>query len=101
MGVELGFKVLKSVGWQWQRTRRTDPARVARYWLMLAVATFWVLAYGTRVEDAGRLGVAPAQLRTPPVPRVKPYPRRLSVFQQGLRGLPRLLYQGCWWQRWW
>lgn len=101
MWVELGFKVLKSGGWQWQRTRRTDPARVARYWLILAVATFWVLAYGTRVEDAGRLGVAPAQLRTPPAPLVNPYPRRLSVFQQGLRCLQRLLYQGRWWQRWW
>ena len=101
MWVELGFKVLKSVGWQWQRTRRTDPARVARYWLILAVATFWVLAYGTRVEDAGRLGVAPAQLRTPPAPLVNPYPRRCSVFQQGLRWLQRLLYQGRWWQRWW
>lgn len=101
MWVELGFKVLKSVGWQWQRTRRTDPARVARYWLILAVATFWVLAYGTRVEDAGRLGVAPAQLRTPPAPLVNPYPRRLSVFQQGLRCLQRLLYLGRWWQRGW
>src|SRR5512143_3835553 len=85
MWVELGFKVLKRVGWQWQRTRRTDLARVARYWLILAVATFWVLAYGTRVEDAGRLGVAPAQLRTPPAPLVNPYPRRFSVFQQRLR----------------
>lgn len=93
--------MLKSVGWQWQRTRRTDPARVARYWLVLAVATFWVLAYGTRVEDAGQLGVAPTQLRTPPAPLVNPYPRRFSVFQQGLRCLQRLLYQGRWWRRWW
>jgi hypothetical protein len=44
MGVELGFQVLKSIGWQWPRTRRTDPARVARYWLILAMATCWVLA---------------------------------------------------------
>ena len=57
-----GFKGFKSVGWQWQRTRRTDdPARVARHWLVLAVAMFWVLAYGTRVKDAERLRVAPAQ----------------------------------------
>jgi len=101
MWVELGFRVLKSVGWQWQRTRRTDPARVARYWLILAVATLWVMAYGTRVEDAGRLGVTPAQLRTSPAPLVNPYPRRVSVFQQGLRCLQRLLYQGRWWRRWW
>ena len=23
--IELGFRALKSVGWQWQNTRRTDP----------------------------------------------------------------------------
>jgi hypothetical protein len=28
--VELGFKALKSLGWQWQQTRRSDPDRVAR-----------------------------------------------------------------------
>lgn len=51
MWVELGFRALKSLGWQWQRTRRTDPAREARYWLILAMATWWVLAYGTRCQD--------------------------------------------------
>jgi hypothetical protein len=50
--VELGFRALKGVGWQWQKTRRTDPERVARHWLVLAVAMVWVLAYGTRAEDA-------------------------------------------------
>lgn len=35
--IELGFRALKGVGWQWQHTRRTDPARVARHWLVLAV----------------------------------------------------------------
>jgi hypothetical protein len=64
--VKLGFRALKGVGWQWQRTRRTERERVARYWLVLAVATLWVLAYGTRVEDA--LAVDPARLRVPPVP---------------------------------
>ena len=27
-------------GWQWQRTRMTDPARAARLWLAVAVATY-------------------------------------------------------------
>ena len=26
--IELGFKAVKSLGWQWDKTRRTDPARV-------------------------------------------------------------------------
>lgn len=31
MWIELGFRVLKGVGWQWQPTRRTAPLRVARH----------------------------------------------------------------------
>ena len=37
--IELGFKVLKSMGWQWQQTQRDECERVARHWLVLALAT--------------------------------------------------------------
>ena len=37
--IEQGFRGLKRGGWQWHRTRRRDPARVDRHWLVLAVAT--------------------------------------------------------------
>ena len=63
---------------------------MARHWLVLAVATLWTLATGTRVEDAARLGREPANLRvaTPPPPgRVG---RTTSVFA---RGLARLRWQ--------
>lgn len=100
MWIELGFRVLKSLGWQWQRTRRTDPARVARYWLILAVATLWVVAYGTRVEDALRSGIPPAQLRTPP-PAVGSHTRKISVFRLGLAWLRQGLGRGRLWQRLW
>jgi len=99
--VELGFRALKSVGWRWQRTRRTDPARIARHWLVLAVATLWALAYGTRVEDAAARGVPPARLRTPPAGAPAPPARTVSVFQQGLSWLRWLLPQGRWWRRLW
>jgi hypothetical protein len=49
--IEHGFKLLKSDGWQWQRTQMTDPERVERLWLALAVATRYVLALGGEVED--------------------------------------------------
>lgn len=68
MWIEAGFRDLKRMGWQWERTRRTDPVRVARHWLVLAVATAWVLAHGG--EDPG----------APPPPR-RPPP--LSAFQRG------------------
>jgi hypothetical protein len=49
--MEHGSKRLKSDGWQWQRSQMTDPERVERLWLVLAVATRYVLALGGEVED--------------------------------------------------
>jgi len=100
---ELGFRALKGVGWQWQATRRGDPARVARHWLALAVATLWALATGTRAEDAARRGVALANLRTPPPPPPPPGRRRtLSVFRRGVGWLRwQLLRVRRLWRRLW
>jgi hypothetical protein len=50
--IEAGFKDLKSGGWQWQNTRMSDPTRVARFWLALALATLWVLNVGGEREEA-------------------------------------------------
>jgi len=46
-----GFKITKRGGWQWQRTRLTDPQRAARLWLAVAVATLWLLSVGGMAED--------------------------------------------------
>ncbi len=80
--VELGFRALKGLGWQWQNTRRTDPARVCRHWLVLAVATLWVMAYGTRAEDAESQGLSPARLHIPSPSQVRK--RVVSIFRRGL-----------------
>ena len=50
--IEQGFRGLKTVGWKWHKTRRRDPTRVGRHWLVLAMATLLAVAYGTRHEDA-------------------------------------------------
>jgi Transposase DDE domain len=50
--IENGFKLLKSAGWQWQTTRMTDCDRAERLWLVLAVATRYVLALGGEAEDS-------------------------------------------------
>jgi hypothetical protein len=47
---EQGFKCNKRGGWQWQYTRMTDPARAARLWLALSVATLWVVTLGSELE---------------------------------------------------
>ncbi len=99
--IELGFRALKGVGWQWEHTRRTDPARVARHWLVLAVAMVWVMAYGTRVEDAELRGLPPARLHTPPQRLNSHGPRRVSVFQQGRSFLVRQLLKGRLWRCLW
>jgi len=50
--IEGGFQLLKRGGWQWQATRMTDPDRVERLWLVLAVATRYVLAVGGEADEA-------------------------------------------------
>ena len=89
--IEQGFRTLKRMGWQCQRTRRMDSARVDRHWLVLAVATLWGLAHGTRVEEARLCGLAPGCVRRPP----------LSVFQLGRCQAQRLLHRGYAWARVW
>lgn len=98
--VELGFRALKGVGWKWQHTQRTDSQRVARHWLVLAVAMLWVLAYGTRAEDAAAQGLPPGRLRTPP--QQPTYPgRKVSVFRQGISWLRQQLSRERLWRRLW
>jgi hypothetical protein len=97
--IELGFRALKSMGWHWERTRRTDPARIARHWLVLAIATLLTLAVGTRLEDAAQRGLPPGRLRRPRSSRPLPaLPRERSVFARGLDRLHVQVLRGT---RWW
>ncbi len=104
--IELGFRALKGVGWQWQNTRRTDPDRVARHWLVLAVAMVWVMAYGTRAEDAEVRDLPPANLRSVPKPplgseaKATAKGRRVAVFQRGLIWLREQLHRRLWNRLW-
>lgn len=105
MWIELGFRALTGVGWQWQQTRRTEPTRVARHWLVLAVAMLWVLAYGTRIEEAAWQGLPPARLHTPPTSperwHYRPARRVVSLFRQGLSWLRVHLARGRLWRCLW
>ncbi len=99
--IELGFRALKSLGWHWERMRRTHAERVARHWLVLAVATLVTLAAGTRVEDAELVGIAPAQLRRARVVPAAGNRRPTSVFLRGLAWLRVRLIRGqCRWRLW-
>lgn len=50
--IEQGFRTIKRGGWQWQRTRITDPKRAQRMWLVIAVATLWLVSVGTEVDES-------------------------------------------------
>jgi hypothetical protein len=101
--IELGFRALKSLGWHWERTRRTDPPRVARHWLVLAIGTLLSLAVGTRLEDAAQRGIPPGRLRRPRTRTPPPaHPRQRSLFTRGRDWLHHQLGRGrrCW-RAWW
>ncbi len=49
-GIEAGFKDLKRGGWHWEQTKLTAPERVERQWLVIAVATLWVVTVGGEAE---------------------------------------------------
>jgi DDE family transposase len=77
--VEQNFKVVKSAGWQWQRTRMADPARAERLWAVVALATLWLLEVGG-AADAGVPAATVPRLPRPPAGR-----RRVHrVFRLGL-----------------
>jgi hypothetical protein len=83
--IEQGFKVIKSGGWQWQHTKMTDPGRVERHWLAIAVATLWVVAL------AGECETAIAVETVPPLPASAGGRRRAGEAVPGARkGRPRL-----------
>jgi len=84
--IEQGFKITKRGGWQWQRTRMTDPQRAARLWLAVAVATLWLLSVGGLAEETipvGTLLELPADGLPGGRPRRATQLRLVRVFRQG------------------
>ena len=79
--IEQGFKQVKSGGWQWQHTRRNDPARAERLWLAIALATWWLLTVGGEASDAlldETMGAVPNTEHSR-----RPRWRLVAVFRQG------------------
>lgn len=42
---------MKRAGFQWQKTRMTDPHRAERLWLAVAAATLWLLSVGGEADE--------------------------------------------------
>jgi hypothetical protein len=87
--IEAGFKDSKRGGWGWHQTKMTDPARAARLWLALAVATLWVVSVGGAADatlPASGLAGLPTQhvARQRVRPQQRSRPRLLSCFRRGV-----------------
>lgn len=98
--IEVGFRSLKSMGWHWDRSRRTDPERVARHWLVLAVATLWTVGVGTWAEEAAWVDQPAWQVRRPQ-PRPADYRRQTSIFRQGCAWITAQFIAGRYWEDFW
>jgi hypothetical protein len=69
--IEQGFKIAKSGGWHWQRTRMTDPDRVERLWAAVALATVWLVEVGGLAEfEPQAETIPPIRVRRSDRPRV-------------------------------
>jgi hypothetical protein len=95
--IEQGFKLTKRGGWQWQRTRMTDPHRAARLWLAVAVATLWLLSVGGEADVTIPLSTLlplPDDGSRPSRPRRATRLRLVSIFRQGWNAILVALLHG-------
>ncbi len=100
--IESWFKDSKRGGWQWHHTKITDPARLTRFFLVVALATLWSMSVGGEEEvaeaEADAARAALWQLRRsgrvdpPSAPRRRR--RSLSCFRRGVIVLGHVLPRG-------
>ena len=98
--IECGFKDTKRGGWQWHQTKMKDPERAARLWVVIAVATLWVVSVGGEAEAAATcsgLEALPEQHIARRIATKQSRPRLSSCFGQGIRLIlvALLEQQGC------
>ena len=85
--IEAGFKDTKRGGWHWEQTKMTDPARIERLWLVIAVATLWVVSVGAEAEEdlpASSFDALPEAHIARRRSSKKSRPRLLSCFRRGI-----------------
>lgn len=65
--IEAGFKDLKRGGLHWEQTQMRHPARVARFWLILAVTMLYLVAVGGLAQETLELCPATTRPAYPPL----------------------------------
>jgi hypothetical protein len=79
-----GSKDATRGGWHWEQTKMTDPARATRLWLVIAVATLWVVRVGGCAEADGPASMIAALPAAPVHPSQRTRPRLLSCCRRGV-----------------
>ena len=82
--IEQSFKVIKSGGWNWQRTRMTEADRAERLWVVVAVATLWLVEVGGLSEFEPRSETVPPLGRSGGARRHRLFRIGLAVIGAGL-----------------
>ena len=95
--IECGFKDTKRGGWNWHYTKMQDPARAERHWLVMAVATLWVVSVGGE-GDAKPPASTLAALPETHIARQRckgcQKSRQMSCFARGIMRIMVALLQG-------
>ncbi|MDJ0678004.1 MAG: transposase [Calothrix sp. MO_167.B42] len=85
--IECSYRDVKSDGWQWHKTRLTDPKKAERLWLAIAISTLWTLTVGGEI-DQHLLGNLTVKLPPNHVGKKRTIAQRtsrqISCFLQGL-----------------
>jgi len=95
--IECGFKDTKRGGWNWHHTKMEDPARAERHWLVMAVATLWVVSVGGEVDatrPASTLESLPDTHIARRLNKGRKKPRKMSCFAFGILTITVSLLQG-------
>ncbi len=95
--IECGFKDTKRGGWTWHHTKMEDPGRAEQHWLVMAVATLWVVSVGGE-RDASQPASTLAALPETYIARTgnkgRKKPRKMSCFARGMMLITVALLQG-------
>ena len=95
--IECGFKDTKRGGWNWHYTKMQDAARAERHWLVMAVATLWVVSVGGEVDaqqPASTLAALPQTHIARTLNKGRQKQRKMSCFARGIMLITLALGQG-------
>jgi hypothetical protein len=89
--IEQDGKITTRAGWQWQRTRMTQPDRAARLWRAVAGATLWLRSGGGEADATIPASTVLAVTALVPQPARTRRATRLRLVRVLRRGWPLIL----------